>query len=267
MTTIVNYSIIIKIVLFIVISCDTYPLEIERSEYNKFCRQLPSMMLTEILGPAFNSRYMSINEPLSLNSNDMSMTNGKRDLNELTSFYVDGDYKGDLSNKPAWDVLQHVPVQTKVNIESDTFEENGESIIKSSKSSASSTPEKRSHQYRSSKSSSVSLRPWECEAKIRWIDLGPNYFPRFLRTIECTKHLCWYGHYTCQPRSFTIKLLRRRAGECAFALSTLESSELNQQYENTRNAKTDMHGLPGDLRELWIWEERAVNFCCDCTAP
>jgi hypothetical protein len=20
------------------------------------------------------------------------------------------------------------------------------------------------------------------------------------------------------------------------------------------------------LKELWIWEERAVNFCCDCSA-
>lgn len=92
------------------------------------------------------------------------------------------------------------------------------------------------------------VRQWECQSKIRWQDLGPDYYPRYLRSVECTSQTCWYDMMQCRPRSFTVKLLRRKRDRCV----------------EDNGFKVGNMGLPHDLRELWVWEERAVNFCCDC---
>lgn len=90
-------------------------------------------------------------------------------------------------------------------------------------------------------------RPWFCDSKIKWIDLGDDYYPRWIRTVECVKQSCWYGKYTCAPRSFTIKLLRRQSNKC------------------THSKKLLQMGLSSNKsQEIWIWEERAISFCCDC---
>lgn len=87
----------------------------------------------------------------------------------------------------------------------------------------------------------ASDRPsWSCESRIRWQDLGPDFFPRYLRSVECTQTQCYYGHYDCRPRFFTVRLLRRRKGECA----ALQDASV----------------------DLWVWEERAVAMCCDCVS-
>lgn len=91
---------------------------------------------------------------------------------------------------------------------------------------------------------------WHCESPLRWIDLGPDYFPRFLRSADCGHHTCTGSGFVCRPRSFSVKVLRRREGVCAPAGDLpLEESTV---------------GLPSDLRDLWVWELRAVNFCCVC---
>jgi hypothetical protein len=208
------------------------------------CEELPSFVLTDILGPAFNSRYMSIEPPaIETDNYDDASNAGKRDTSAFPPFYVDDNYALEISDKPAWEV-RHVQGDPTAIVERQRREApknktRDARAIFGRKSGTKAQPTK-------------SPRPWECESIIRWVDLGPDYFPRFLRTVECTKHNCWYGHYTCQPRSFTVKILRRRNGQC------VQSDQLR---------KIGLDGLPGDLRELWVWEERAVNFCCDCAAP
>lgn len=92
---------------------------------------------------------------------------------------------------------------------------------------------------------------WHCESPLRWLDLGPDYFPRFLRSADCGHHTCTGSGFACRPRSFSVKVLRRREGVCAPAGDLpLEESTV---------------GLPSDLRDLWVWELRAVNFCCVCS--
>uniref|UniRef100_A0A182PSP1 Trunk n=1 Tax=Anopheles epiroticus TaxID=199890 RepID=A0A182PSP1_9DIPT len=230
------------------------------------CEQLPPPVLTEILGPAFNPRYMSIEEPpVAEGGGDQASKNpaGKRDAEPFPPFYVDDTYSLELSNKPAWEV-KHVadsigstaaaPGAGRERTRRDLFNNILETLEPAS-TPAEDTPSRPVRSFggkgrtRSSGSGGGSPRPWECEAKIRWIDLGPEYFPRFLRTVECTRQKCWYGHYSCQPRSFTVKILRRRTGECV---------------QSDRLRRIGVDGLPGELRELWVWEERAVNFCCDC---
>lgn len=234
------------------------------------CEQLPPPVLTEILGPAFNPRYMSIEEPPVADGKqptvgELANPAGKRDAEPFPPFYVDDKYSLELSHKPAWEV-KHVsePIphgaapgagrsrRDLFNDILDTLEPLDEAdgaLAPDARQTRSFGSKGRSRKGGSSPIGGGSPRPWECEAKIRWIDLGSEYFPRFLRTVECTRQNCWYGHYSCQPRSFTVKILRRRTGECV---------------QSDRLRRIGVDGLPGELRELWVWEERAVNFCCDC---
>lgn len=206
------------------------------------CGNLPSTVLTDVLGAAFNSRYMSIEPPRYLEEDMDNMHQNsysvKRNSELVQPFYVDDTFALEISDKPAWEV-KHA-----------SEDPSGSQVFRNLVSSIQSDRSKRD--VRRGNKNMRNDRPWECEAKIKWIDLGPDYFPRFLRSVECTKKKCWYNHYVCQPRSFTVKLLRRRNGEC------VQNSHLNRITNDE---------LPGEFNELWVWEERAVNFCCDCVAP
>lgn len=207
----------------------------------KKCSELPAPVLNDILGAAFNSRYMSIEPPKLDEELEVKNSGGKRDAQDFKPFYVDDTYAMELSDKPAWEVM-HLS-----ELEKENNKKKQDGISELLKTNA--TRMQRSNNRRRSEEPKQSKRPWECEAKIKWLDLGYDYYPRYLRTVECTRHACFYGHFTCTPRSFTVKILRRRRGECV----------------QTKN-NIGIDGLHGDLKELWIWEERAVNFCCDCAA-
>lgn len=218
---------------------------------NSNCGNLPSTVLSDVLGAAFNSRYMSIEPPKFLEEemeektekdteeeteNENSYTS-KRNSEIPQPFYVEDTFALEISNKPAWEV-RHVS------------EEHHENFLSADNTMTSMKFDRSRRDVHRSNKNMRGERPWECEAKIKWIDLGPDYFPRFLRSVECTKKKCWYNYYMCKPRSFTVKLLRRRNGECVQA-----------KLHRTSNDE-----LPGEFKELWVWEERAVNFCCDCVA-
>lgn len=186
------------------------------------CNQIPEPVLSEILGPAFNSRYMSIDQPfeIDLETSDAAAASvsSKRAPSLAPSFYVDDHFAQEISNMPAWSTNHYAAKSETMNA----------GVGKA-------------------KRSVKPGRQWECEAKIRWQDLGPDYFPRYLRSVDCTSKSCWYDMLKCKPRSFTVKLLRRKRDQCV-----------------DDGLKIGVAGLPQDLRELWVWEERAVNFCCDC---
>lgn len=184
-------------------------------------------------------RYMSIEQPKLEDEVESKNVGGKRGTDEFKPFYVDDTYAMELSDKPAWEVT-HLTDLEKAN--SQTISEENSNQTRVQRSNSRRRTDEASQQQQGK-------RPWECEAKIKWLDLGYDYYPRYLRTVECTRHACFYGHFTCKPRSFTVKILRRRRGECV----------------QTKN-NIGIDGLHGDLKELWIWEERAVNFCCDCSA-
>lgn len=184
---------------------------------------------------------MSIDLPFLDDELEEKNVAGKRDVPDFKPFYVDDTYAMDLSDKPAWEVM-HLSEKEK---------ENNRKKLDEVTDKKNETRVQRSNSRRKTEDANQqpqSKRPWECEAKIKWLDLGYDYYPRYLRTVECTRSACFYGHFTCTPRSFTVKILRRRRGECV----------------QTKN-NVGIDGLHGDLKELWIWEERAVNFCCDCS--
>lgn len=188
---------------------------------------------------------MSVDEPnLAEDEDEEEVPSLKRDAQNFKPFYVDDTYAMELSDKPAWEVT-HLTEMERAN-KREIEEKNKNSTTSRAKRS---NNRRRNEDGTQPQQQMMSKRPWECEAKIKWIDLGYDYYPRYLRTVECTRHACFYGHFTCKPRSFTVKLLRRRRGECV-------PTRHNIGVEN----------LHDDLRELWVWEERAVNFCCDCAA-
>lgn len=191
------------------------------------CDELTMDDLAGILGPAYNSRYMSVDQPKEEEQVKNNNTYGKRSSDSLMSFHVDEDFEHVLDEEtPAWKVSNHLSL-------GDGTSEAKEKMVTRNKRSARGV-----------------VKQWECKSKVKWIDLGVNYFPRYLRSVECLNKYCWYGHYKCKPRSFTVKLLRRREDKCVFAKP---------------GTKIGVIGLPHDLRELWVWEERAVNFCCECS--
>ncbi|XP_052863619.1 protein trunk [Anopheles cruzii] len=239
---------------------------------NSSCQQLPTLVLIELLGAAFNPRYMSIEEPpIADDGDDGTMAGGtgehhrtgtgsaKRNSEPFLPFYVDDKYRPEPSNKPAWEVnhvLEAIPYSAPgaSRTRRDLFNAVLHDMVEEAKVEPETTPARGKRSFdgksRARKVTGGSPRPWECESKIRWTDLGPDYFPRFLRSVECTRQNCWYGHYTCQPRSFLVKILHRRTGQC------VQSDRLRNQI--------DVDDLPGGLCELWVWEDRPVNFCCDC---
>lgn len=214
--------------------------------HNYKCEHLPPTTLSRVLGAAFNSRYMSIDNPsyhMEDDTDDLHQNSysTKRNSQLIQPFYVDDTFSLELSDKPAWEVVHIMDGQDR----------SARSIVPDETDDVDNTANRAKRDGRRGNTANTHIdRPWECNAKIKWIDLGPDYFPRFLRSVECTRKKCWYNNYICKPRSFTVKLLRRRNGECI-------------RSDNMYRISND--DLPGSLKELWVWEERAVNFCCDCT--
>ncbi|RZC31756.1 Noggin domain containing protein [Asbolus verrucosus] len=184
---------------------------------NQVCSEVPVLILENILGGAFNPRYMSVDEPFE----EEPTVGNKREVSLAEDFYVDDTFLEQVDEEPAWVVNNHV------------------------------TLVKKKYGLHRSKRGVDYMQEWHCKTKIEWTDLGPDYFPRFLRSARCLSEKCWFGFYKCKPRSFTVKLLRRKRHFCA----SIDEGE----------SKVGFAGLQNELRELWVWEERAVNFCCDCT--
>lgn len=247
------------------------------------CEELPEMVLAELLGEAYNSRYMSVNRPVSYDElrSDYPSANtlSKRKVENSPSFYVEETHTVELSEKAAWDIRGHIEdfessqlskrrrrkraaavVNDQIKLEPGNVSEMG------NEESAETAPDdgeplttrnKRAYgrngfspfDGQRTNDNLKKLYPWKCDASIKWIDLGPDYFPRFLRTVECTRHYCWYKKFMCKPKSFAVKVLHRRKGICADAANLRKISSFE-----FRSA----------LGELWKWEEVAVNFCCEC---
>lgn len=198
------------------------------------CDLLPNNALAKILGSAFNNRYMSVEMPPDIERVEYTSSPESKQKRFAAptkdSFYVNSSFAmAEPETEPAWTI--------------DYIEENlGGRHKRMFGAMAQLTPEQLVIEMaRAAANERIETheRPWNCDGRIKWLDLGKDYFPRYLRSIECYKKTCWYGHYVCMTRSFTLKVLRRRQGLCA-------NNKINES------------------RELWVWEEKNVDFFCDC---
>lgn len=211
--------------------------EVDEIEFNPNqtsadCESVSLKILRQVHGPAYDARYMSVDEPTD-DEDDMFEPepdgDRRRHANHRPSFYITDDEEIVLSEKAAWnvdwDTFSKEPVRDKRSLD-----DHHEAAHK----------HKRQTQGR--------IEPWKCEKKVKWLH-NADYYPPYLRTIECTKPTCYYNMYDCKPRKFAIRLLRRVRSECA------DASELRP------------YGYKGDKKpEFWKWVSTSVNFCCDCVA-
>ena len=211
------------------------------------CEPATKDELLELLGPAFNARYMSVDKPtkdtgpvmgnedaLSLMGDDPKSTvamDSHQKNNSHGSLAVDADFRRDLPNEPS---LSTTKIRRGLARGKTVTVERFLRRIKRA-------PGKQ----KGGGSANKPHYAWECESRIKWHDLGGDTFPRFLRGVECTQPTCWYGHFSCRPRAFTVKVLRRKSDECI-------------------RVKVGKRGRPDKYEQEWIFEERAVTFCCDC---
>ncbi|CAH1966888.1 unnamed protein product [Acanthoscelides obtectus] len=80
--------------------------------YKLDCGEMPEYVLEEILGPAYNARYMSLKPP----PKEESQKGGKRNIvYEAVDFFVDHDLDQEVGNQAAWDVTNHVKVARENN--------------------------------------------------------------------------------------------------------------------------------------------------------
>lgn len=190
------------------ISCDGNLLE----DY-KNCEELSTATLMKILGKTYNRRYMSITRPKD------KFKYGKRNLLDISEqFYLPPDYVRELFPE------EEDQQQQKREIEDFNNQ----------------TSTKRSLSLKSQEEKNT--QPWSCNVTPQWIDLGEDYFPRYIQIAECGSEKCWYGQYYCVQNSFTVFLLRKST-EC-------KSSKISKK--NARNSPP------------WVWVERALPFMCDC---
>ncbi|CAH1373671.1 unnamed protein product [Tenebrio molitor] len=207
---------VILLGVFIILKLDCVDNVIAAPHSKKsICAKLSVSTLENVLGGAFNSRYMSVDVP----TTDVP-TNGKRGVSVDEDFFVQEDFVEQLDTEPAWKLQNHVEAA------------------------------KRKHMSRRSERGVDLVEQWQCKSKIEWVDLGPDYFPRYLRKVVCQNQNCWFGLFRCKAKAFNVKLLRRKKEYCT-----------NGEGNNT---KVGFVGLPKELTELWVWEERAVTFCCEC---
>ncbi|XP_013416660.1 protein trunk-like [Lingula anatina] len=213
------------------------------------CEPTSTETLRQMLGPAFNARYMSISRPYLRPSVGMSLAGGmvgdepieirrRHDpANHHGQFRVPEGFERDLPS-------DYVSSQHRRHHHGQHRRSASERFL--SRVKRAKTSPRRPGGGRGGSP------PWQCDSRIVWDDLGSDHFPRFLRTVECTQQDCWFGHYSCVPRAFTVNVLRRKTDACV-----------------------PVYGNPtgqDDRREIiryeheWIFEERSVTFCCDCSA-
>lgn len=180
------------------------------------CKEMPPEVLAKILGDAYNPRYMSIEFPA---EEEVSKGMRRQAGSGPPSFYAEEDLFDHL--REVNDTV--LSRRRRANMGRPGFEVNNKG-----------------------------LHPWQCEKNVRWIDLGKNYFPQYIRTVECAKQDCWYGMFTCKPRSFTIKVLNRQS-------SCSQAEFLNKFTDKyAKSSYLDEYG------EVWQWREVTVTFCCEC---
>ncbi|RVE41301.1 hypothetical protein evm_014050 [Chilo suppressalis] len=84
--------------------------------------------------------------------------------------------------------------------------------------------------------------PCSCEYNKEIIDLGENYYPRYLEVRNCSNQMCRLP-FKCQPNTYELTILKRRT-------STTEQSSVE---------------IPNELKHRWIADKRSVTIGCMCT--
>lgn len=65
------------------------------------------------------------------------------------------------------------------------------------------------------------VRQWTCRSEPTWRDLGSGHYPQFIQEVRCTTGPCWYGHFSCMPQYYTVRVLSNRWEETDDTVSSI----------------------------------------------
>ncbi|XP_044258306.1 prothoracicotropic hormone-like [Tribolium madens] len=87
--------------------------------------------------------------------------------------------------------------------------------------------------------------PCSCGIEFRLLDLGHQYYPRYLHTGVCKSELCG-GPYRCNERHYKVRVLKQK------------------DPQNPEVIKPSMT-LPDTLKGTWLSEIITVTVACECS--
>ncbi|XP_022656726.1 protein trunk-like isoform X1 [Varroa destructor] len=166
--------------------------------------ELDEMIKRTGITQMINRRYLSVDPPPELESRVSGDSEVQSDQAPFQDFFVDENYEAPVGGNSIH--FSAPPVRSKRQMDEHEIE-------------PSST--------------------WTCERTTEWEDLGDNYYPRYLRKVKCLCDRCWFSHYRCVPRSFTVIILRRIEKKCDY-------------------------GKPTSIEKEWEFVEKAVPVWCEC---
>lgn len=82
--------------------------------------------------------------------------------------------------------------------------------------------------------------PWDCGVDYFWRDLGTHHYPRHIRDAHCSNTTCWFGHFSCRPSEYHVKVL----------------------VPNTVGRPDGK--IPSILRTEWVFRDIPVTVGCQC---
>lgn len=101
--------------------------------------------------------------------------------------------------------------------------------------------------------------PWQCATNAFWSDLGPHFYPRFVRAVSCTRKPCWYSFFSCQERAVVMTVLRRHPTKPCKPVyrpgSVIRIGDVTYVREGVR---------PVRYEQEWILQPIRVPVMCQC---
>ncbi|GAB6022803.1 hypothetical protein CHUAL_006901 [Chamberlinius hualienensis] len=244
-----------------------------RRELKVPCVPTPKEILIKMMGPAFNVGNMAITKPATGSDiyGEHSLNGGKQqnDHKEAMIFKKAADEKTEFQKKrnDGWrfdsEFVDNLKSKTKVEPRlkrsetAATFNDEQNSDDDDFAVEYNSQSRKKFDEMMKRKNSSNDLS-WECKSEEKWLYLGENNFPPFIRTVVCTQKRCFKDHFSCRPMATSLSVLRRLKFSCV--VQSIHDM-INTYINLSRNANAF---IPNELREQWVLEEIAVTSCCVC---
>lgn len=244
------------------------------------CQLIPHKILKLLHKPAFNRNYMSVDSPFTLPGADLpgGIKVRRKIPVQPTTFEMSESNFELLSNEPAWNVEWSSiaegedppmlrlkrdlrPLEVKLSKDDSDADSDDDAEYDKSEESDGSTPMPNGYQAGTvftddwddeTETHTERKRtdpPWRCQMRRKWIELSKDYYPRYIRSVQCTKPKCWYGNFGCVAKKMSVRILQRYLGNCA------DASSLKQLGFGSTNA------------EVWRWVKVDINFFCECAQP
>lgn len=221
--------------------------EVHHNNSSSDCAIIPLEVLKRLHAAAMDHTYMSADLPYADTELPDAGFKGGRKIrrtihHDPTAFETSDAHFEVVSELPAWDIVWNMlnagemryrrePIELKLDLDDPP---------------SPSTPSPKSNGFRGRWPSD--RVPWRCESQYEWMRLPMDFYPRFLRSVQCTRRTCWlHGNYECTARRASVQLLQRHiGGGCA------DAANLRQ------------YGFGGATAEQWRWVQAEVNVYCEC---